>query len=488
MPSRFSDKMFGPAKQMAKAGRFGDTILAHINPQEAALLKARGGSGTTNPVTGALEFATREEFDPDFYIANNPDVAAAGYGTGEGQMDPFDHYNTFINEGSETRAANFDERQQQDLGAFTGVFDPDYYLSQNQDVADALSGGLLGDITTARGHFDVFGQKEKRTGNQTQQNLKDAGFEGTFGGGQFGGQSQFARERAVNFSGRASDEQPDNPDPMALANSRFLNSDQNNLRADLAGSGEGFFDLLGNTSTMLTPDLMSTLEGRELAINTGYTGGFQPGTLNAFRGDYSDLDNDPETTFTAANTSNISTAGINISPIRDALRELGYEGEFGAGGTDAFVEEQLGEFLLNDAGNLTDNLRNIRTEKAQKDASDAQQKALTDAIALLAGATSGSTTSDLTVDPPSGIDVDTGVDAGVVTVDPIDFDTPTQTPDGVSFTNTQDTVFDPFTGTFRRTRINPFTGALEYLPDNPRAFSQNISPLRRGGFGDLIVV
>jgi len=80
------------------------------------------------------------------------------------------------------------------------------------------------------------------------------------------------------------------------------------------------------------------------------------------------------------------------------------------------------------------------------------------------------------------------VDAGVVTVDPIDFDTPTQTPDGVSFTNTQDTVFDPFTGTFRRTRINPFTGALEYLPDNPRAFSQNISPLRRGGFGDLIVV
>lgn len=472
MPSRFSDKMFGPAKQMAKAGRFGDTILAHINPQEAALLKARGGSGTTNPVTGALEFATREEFDPEFYLANNPDVAAAGYGTGEGQIDPFDHYNTFVNEGTETRAANFDERQQQDLGAFTGVFDPEYYLQNNQDVADALSGGLLGDITTARGHFDVFGQREKRTGNQTQQNLKDAGFEGMFGGGQFGGQSQFATERAGLFDDRD-----------------LLNDAGTNLSSSIMGSGEGAFDLLGSTSSTLNPDLFETLDDRGLAVDTGYTGGFQPGTVDSFRTDYTDMDDDPDTAFTAANTSNINTAGMDITPIRDALRELGYEGEFGAGGTDAFVEEKLGEFLLNDAGNLNDNLRNIRTEKAQKDASDAQQKALTDAIAaLLASATSGSTTSDLTVAPPSGTDVDTGVDTGVVTVDPIDFDTPTQTPDGVSFTNTQDTVFDPFTGTFRRTRINPFTGALEYLPDNPRAFSQNISPLRRGGFGDLIVV
>lgn len=37
-------------------GREGDTILAHINPEEAALLKAFGGSGTTNPDTGLPEF------------------------------------------------------------------------------------------------------------------------------------------------------------------------------------------------------------------------------------------------------------------------------------------------------------------------------------------------------------------------------------------------------------------------------------------------
>jgi len=37
-------------------GRDGDTILAHINPEEAALLKAFGGSGTINPNTGLREF------------------------------------------------------------------------------------------------------------------------------------------------------------------------------------------------------------------------------------------------------------------------------------------------------------------------------------------------------------------------------------------------------------------------------------------------
>ena len=65
----------------------------------------------------------------------------------------------------------------------------------------------------------------------------------------------------------------------------------------------------------------------------------------------------------------------------------------------------------------------------------------------------------------------------------------TATPAGVSFTGPQaGEVFDPFTGMFRRTRINPFTGALEYLPVTPSAFSQAVAPNRRQGFGNLIVV
>jgi len=39
-----------------KKGRNGDTILAHINPLEAMMLKKAGGSGTINPKTGLPEF------------------------------------------------------------------------------------------------------------------------------------------------------------------------------------------------------------------------------------------------------------------------------------------------------------------------------------------------------------------------------------------------------------------------------------------------
>jgi hypothetical protein len=44
------------ASYLASQGRNGDTMLAHITPEEAQLLRARGGSGTINPVTGLPEF------------------------------------------------------------------------------------------------------------------------------------------------------------------------------------------------------------------------------------------------------------------------------------------------------------------------------------------------------------------------------------------------------------------------------------------------
>jgi len=41
---------------IAGKGQDGDTMLAHINPEEALLLKAYGGSGTINPYTGLPEY------------------------------------------------------------------------------------------------------------------------------------------------------------------------------------------------------------------------------------------------------------------------------------------------------------------------------------------------------------------------------------------------------------------------------------------------
>ena len=50
------DMLTGKYKNLASKGRNGDTMLAHINPQEAALLKSMGGAGTINPQTGLREF------------------------------------------------------------------------------------------------------------------------------------------------------------------------------------------------------------------------------------------------------------------------------------------------------------------------------------------------------------------------------------------------------------------------------------------------
>jgi len=42
--------------KLKKLGRKGDTELVHVNPKEKAMLEAMGGSGTTNPYTGLLEY------------------------------------------------------------------------------------------------------------------------------------------------------------------------------------------------------------------------------------------------------------------------------------------------------------------------------------------------------------------------------------------------------------------------------------------------
>lgn len=49
------------AKRLAEKGQSGDTILAHINPEEAAMLKKAGGSGSINPHTGLPSFRVDDD-------------------------------------------------------------------------------------------------------------------------------------------------------------------------------------------------------------------------------------------------------------------------------------------------------------------------------------------------------------------------------------------------------------------------------------------
>lgn len=52
------------ARLVASKGRGGDTMLAHINPEEARILKSLGGSGTINPATGLPEFKWYKKLNP----------------------------------------------------------------------------------------------------------------------------------------------------------------------------------------------------------------------------------------------------------------------------------------------------------------------------------------------------------------------------------------------------------------------------------------
>lgn len=55
------------AALLQSKGRGKDTVLAHITPKEAALLRERGGRGSKNPETGLLEFENEfDSFDTGF--------------------------------------------------------------------------------------------------------------------------------------------------------------------------------------------------------------------------------------------------------------------------------------------------------------------------------------------------------------------------------------------------------------------------------------
>lgn len=56
MPGMAQGGLARHAQSLQRMGRGGDTMLAHINPREAAVLARMGGSGTVNPNTGLTEF------------------------------------------------------------------------------------------------------------------------------------------------------------------------------------------------------------------------------------------------------------------------------------------------------------------------------------------------------------------------------------------------------------------------------------------------
>jgi hypothetical protein len=112
----------GLAQLLRSKGRGKDTILAHINPQEAALLKKAGGSGEPNPETGLPEFQEDYSFG-EFYDQGVPE-----------QYDSSGDYSSLSTAGSD-----FSPEQNAVYG-YTGANDA-YYPDPEAQVGGYYSGG-----------------------------------------------------------------------------------------------------------------------------------------------------------------------------------------------------------------------------------------------------------------------------------------------------------------------------------------------------------
>jgi hypothetical protein len=150
------------AKAIASYGRNGDTMLAHITPAEARMLRRRGGSGTINPDTGLPEFFLDEI--GDFFSGIGDAVSDVLGGIGDavqdfvesevGQMITTVAIGYFL---GPAVAAQFGVTSSVGVAAISGfVGSAGSTLLGGGDIGDALKAGAIGGLTAGAG-AGVFG-------------------------------------------------------------------------------------------------------------------------------------------------------------------------------------------------------------------------------------------------------------------------------------------------------------------------------------------
>jgi len=190
------------ARLLQDKGRNGDTILAHINPREAALLREHGGSGEINPETGLMEFD--DTFTGDYvsgYTPPEPMDRVSGYDVPSAEMpiqysEPYTPADLTLPAGrlSEvTGAPAFDVASRApDVGAVTPyqlAARPDFSLAKpekpeepQKSFLDTLTGGLTGGDKARLGLGALGGlqtaltaRKARQGSQQAAQQIRDIG-------------------------------------------------------------------------------------------------------------------------------------------------------------------------------------------------------------------------------------------------------------------------------------------------------------------------
>lgn len=160
------------AALLRSKGRGRDTILAHINPEEAALLKRRGGSGTINPETGIMEFedGSFDWFSPSTWFGGGSESPTPEAPAPE--VTPVQEYAPFGGEATETVSGG---SPQQDAGWFQ-----DYMKQFSQPVTETFTDTSQQLPMFSTGGYDPYAYQKSLGAPTTGEQAYIKGTEGLF--------------------------------------------------------------------------------------------------------------------------------------------------------------------------------------------------------------------------------------------------------------------------------------------------------------------
>lgn len=148
----------GYARLLASQGRHGDTLVAHISPLEAAILRLLGGAGTINPMTGIREF-----YMSGTVGAADRGAANAGSALGGGTMGRGGKTAGGTNDGSGGSGTSSQGRT--NSGGVHGSTSANGLGGANDGTG--VKGGITGGIDTSRNQNDKIGADANAGTNKT---------------------------------------------------------------------------------------------------------------------------------------------------------------------------------------------------------------------------------------------------------------------------------------------------------------------------------
>lgn len=198
------------ARRLQVAGRGGDTMLAHINPREADMLRRSGGSGTINPTTGLPEYFSLKSLvktvAPIALSIVAPGVGTAissALGLGLGTVGSA-ILGGAVTGGLGSALAGGNPLQGAALGAMGqglgGVVGGTVAPGMGQAAQNALGSGIIGGVMgAATGQGALRGAAQGALGSYLGSQVQGTGGTGAFGTGVNTAGSQFGNMMAAGF-------------------------------------------------------------------------------------------------------------------------------------------------------------------------------------------------------------------------------------------------------------------------------------------------